>query len=76
MIQAYQAIINQQGFVNLLQPMNLEESKRAIVIVFDNNYEDFSFEKFDSYIFSESSLQKDWNRPEEDEAWDYLNQEK
>ncbi len=74
MFHTYQAIINQQGLVHLLQPLILEEPKQAILIVFDKDSEDFFIEESDSYIFSESSLKKDWNRPEEDEAWDYLNQ--
>lgn len=74
MIHTYQAIINQQGFVQLLQPLVFEESKRAILIVFDNDVEDSFLEKSASYILSESSLEKDWKRPEEDEAWEYLNQ--
>ena len=74
MIHTYQAIINQQGIVNLLQPIDIKEPKRALLIVFDNDFEDSFYKKSDSYIFSESSLEKDWNRPEEDEAWAYLNQ--
>jgi hypothetical protein len=29
-------------------------------------------EKFESALLSESALQKDWLKPEEDEAWQHL----
>lgn len=76
MIHTYQAIINQEGSVLPLKTLKFNEPKRAILIVFDKEFEDSFYEKSDSYIMSESTLANDWNRPEEDEAWAYLNQAK
>ena len=72
MIKTYQALINNQGNVQLLEKIILEETKRAIVIVFDDKYEESLYEKSLPYVLSESSLAKDWNRAEENEAWAYL----
>jgi hypothetical protein len=69
MIHTYQALINKQGTVQLLEKIKLEETKRALLIIFDESYEESIYEKSLPYLLSESSLAKDWNRPEEDEAW-------
>jgi hypothetical protein len=72
MIQTYQALINKEGSVKLLQDVKIDSPKRALIIVFDDEHEEFLYEKSLPYILSENSLAKDWNRPEEDEAWAYL----
>lgn len=72
MIQAYQAILNKHGSVKLLEKIRVKENKRALLIVFDEQYENSFYENYLPYILSEKSLGKDWNKPEEDEAWAYL----
>ena len=72
MIQTYQAIINPEGSVKVLQYIDIDHSKKALLIVFDEAEEESFYEKSLPYILSQSSLERDWNRPEEDEAWAYL----
>lgn len=72
MIQTYQALINDKGIVKILDDIEIDNPKRALVIVFDDTYEESFYEKSLPYILSQRSLEKDWNRPEEDEAWAYL----
>jgi len=72
MIQTYQALVNKGGAVQLLQEMDIKTPKRALLIVFDEDFEESFYENSLPYLLSESSLAKEWNRPEEDEAWAYL----
>jgi hypothetical protein len=72
MINTYQAIINKEGSVKLFQTLKLNEPKRALLIVFDEDFEESLYEKSLPYLLSENSLAVDWNKPEEDEAWEYL----
>lgn len=46
---------------------NFTKTEIEYIDIFDNN---------EAYLISESSLAVDWNRPEEDEAWAYLNEMK
>lgn len=55
MIQTFEAVIDEQGIVRLLEDEpNTHPSEAAIL--------------------SEAALAEDWNRPEEDAAWAYLQQ--
>lgn len=72
MIQTYQALINTGGSVRLLQNIEADTPKRALLLVFDEDAEDSFYEKSLPYLLSESILAEDWNKPEEDEAWAYL----
>ena len=72
MIHTLQAVVNGDGGVQLLQELSINSPKRALLIVFDEEYEESVYEKSLPYILSESSLAVDWNRQEEDQAWAYL----
>ncbi len=72
MIQTYQAVINKGGSVRLLQNIETDTPKRALLLVFDEEVEESFYEKSLPYLLSESSLAEHWNKPEEDEAWAYL----
>ena len=45
MLNTYQAVINSQGNIHLLEKIKIDESKRALVIVFDEKYEESFYEK-------------------------------
>jgi hypothetical protein len=73
MIQTVEAIIEPDGKVLLLEPIELKESRRALVTIL----EDEPVTKVpETALLSEQSLAEDWNRPEEDEAWSHLQPER
>jgi hypothetical protein len=67
MIQTFEAIIDEQGQVRLLETVNLPATRRALVTVLDEQPAHVS----DTTLLSEQAL-ADWNRPEEDAAWSHL----
>ena len=72
MYQAYDATIDQTGNVRLAEGIQLPADRRAIVIVLDDSPPILN----EAYLLSQASLAVDWNRPEEDAAWAYLQSEK
>ncbi|MDQ6785520.1 MAG: hypothetical protein M3033_01690 [Acidobacteriota bacterium] len=72
MIQTVEAVIDEQGKVQLLQSVRLPQSRRALVTILE---EEPSAAISETALLSEQSLAEDWNRPEEDEAWSYLQTE-
>ena len=73
MIQTVEAIIEPDGKVLLLESVQLTEPRRALVTIL----EDEPAPKIpETALLSEQSLAEDWNRPEEDEAWSHLQQER
>ena len=69
MIQTVEAIIEPDGEVLLLEPVELSERKRALVTILED--EPANAIPLTA-LLSEQSLAEDWNRPEEDEAWSHL----
>jgi hypothetical protein len=72
MIQTVEAVIDEEGKVQLLQTVRLPQSRRALVTILE---EEPSAAISETALLSEQSLAEDWNRPEEDEAWSYLQSE-
>ncbi len=72
MIQTVEAVIDKQGRVQLLQSVNLMENRRALVTILE---EQPAVKVSETALLSEAALAEDWNRPEEDEAWSYLQSE-
>ncbi|HEX5883530.1 MAG TPA: hypothetical protein VFY67_03195 [Pyrinomonadaceae bacterium] len=70
MIQTVEAVIDENGRVQLLEDVRLPEARRALVTILE---EEPATEVSETALLSEQSLAEDWNRPEEDEAW-YLQQ--
>jgi hypothetical protein len=64
MFQAIEAEIDIHGNVKLLEKLILKNTKKALVIVLED-----AENKHETALLSESVLARDWNRPEEDEAW-------
>ncbi|MFN0084285.1 MAG: hypothetical protein ACKVX9_02750 [Blastocatellia bacterium] len=69
MIQTIEAIIDQNGNVRLLESVQLATARRALVTILEEEPADSISE---TALLSESSLAEDWNRPEEDAAWQHL----
>lgn len=69
MIRTIEATIDERGGIHLLEPIALPRSKRAFVMILD---EDPSPEVNETARMSEQALAVDWNRPEEEAAWSTL----
>jgi hypothetical protein len=69
MIKTVEAIIDEQGNVRLLEPIQLGEARRALVTILE---EQAVAGVSEAALLSEQVLAEDWNRPEEDEAWSHL----
>lgn len=72
MIQTVEAVIDEQGKVQLLQNVSLPQSRRALVTILEETPVAAVSE---TALLSEAALAEDWNNPEEDEAWSYLQTE-
>jgi hypothetical protein len=70
MFRTIEAVIDEHGIVRLLEPIQLPNSSRALVTILDQDIEP---RRDETARLSEAAL-SDWNRPEEDEAWAYLQQ--
>ena len=66
MIRSVEAVIDGGGAVRLLQPVEITGRHRAFVTILDEE------PAHETTLLSEPALAKDWNRPEEDAAWSYL----
>lgn len=73
MIRTIEAVIETDGHVRLLEAVRLETAHRALVTILD----DAPFASGqETALLSEAALAKDWDRPEEDEAWEHLQSER
>lgn len=72
MIRTVEAIIDEQGNVRLLEPVQLSAARRALVTILEEQPASGISE---TALLSEPAL-ADWNRPEEDAAWAHLQQVK
>jgi hypothetical protein len=75
MIRTVEARIEQDGSVHLLESLQLPAARRALVTILEEEPSD-GFIVSETALLSERALAEDWNRPEEDEAWSYLQQER
>jgi len=71
MIRTVEAVIDEHGNVQLLEPVQLPAARRALVSIFEERP---GAGPPESALLSEAALAEDWNRPEEDEAWSHLQQ--
>ncbi|MBV9241243.1 MAG: hypothetical protein JO314_04470 [Acidobacteria bacterium] len=72
MLHTFEAVIDSDGKIRPLEETNLPVGHRAFVTVLDEESHGLVSE---TVLLSERSLAEDWNRPEEDEAWSYLQSE-
>ncbi len=69
MIQTVEAVIDQHGNLHLREAVRLSAPRRALVTIL----EEAPLEAIaETALLSEAALAVDWNRPEEDAAWSYL----
>ncbi len=71
-LQAVEAVVDEDGNVHLLSPIRLPAARRAIVTILD---EEWLTVVPETALLSEEALAEDWNRPEEDAAWSHLQSE-
>lgn len=69
MFQTIEAVIDEQGNVRLLEPIQLPVARRALVTILEHEPLDSISE---TALLSEPALAEDWDRPEEDAAWSHL----
>jgi hypothetical protein len=65
-----EAVIDEEGNVKILQQVPLSGVRRALVVILDEPGRVVA----ETALLSEATLAEDWMRPEEDEAWSYLQQ--
>ena len=73
MIQTVEAIIDSEGKVRLLEEVQLTESRRALVTILEDER---AATVPVTAVLNGQALADDWNRPEEDEAWSHLQQDR
>lgn len=73
MIRTVEAVIDEQGVVQLLEDVHLPNARRAFVTILEEKPTQRIGE---AALLSEKALAEDWDRPEEDEAWTHLQRER
>jgi len=73
MTTTVEAVIDKGGAIQLLEYVPVTGPRRALVIILDEAPATLPNEPA---LLSEAALAADWNRPEEDAAWSYLQPEK
>lgn len=73
MIRRVEAIVDEKGTVTLKESLRLAAPRPAVVTIFD---EDDQTTIDESALLSEPALAQSWDRPEEDAAWSYLQQDR
>lgn len=68
MIQTVEAVIDPTGQIQLLGEIRVASPRRALVTVL----EEPAAVPGEAALLAEPALAEDWNRPEEDAAWSYL----
>ena len=66
MLRSIEATVEINGEVHLREPLHVNHACRAIVTILDDPVIP------ETALLSEQSLARDWERPEEDEAWSHL----
>jgi len=70
MLKTVEAILEKDGRLRLLENVELDHAKRVLVTFLDEETEREGIS--DTALLSETALGEDWNRPEEDKAWQHL----
>jgi hypothetical protein len=69
MLRTVKAVIDEHGNVRLLEATQLTAARKALVTILEDA-PDAGVP--DTALLSEQALAKDWDQPEEDEAWSHL----
>ena len=67
MLHTIEAIVEQDGSLRLLEPVELPAGTRALVTILEGEAS-----ARDATLLSQPALAADWAREEEDEAWAHL----
>lgn len=70
MIKIIEAVVDEQGNVSLLEPVQLPKPQRAFVTILSAESA-----MAETALLSEAALAEDWNRPEDAAAWAHLQQD-
>ncbi len=71
MLRTIEAIVEADGRVRLLEPVDVQAPRRALLTILDEPAEEAANLPA---LLSEAALE-DWNRPEEEQAWRHLQPE-
>jgi len=71
MIRTVEGVIDANGVVRLLETVPLAGARRALITILD---EEPGVHANETALLSEAALAEDWDRPEEDAAWSFLQQ--
>ena len=71
MLRTIEAVTDQNGKLRILEPVKLPKRRRVIITILN---EEPSEDVINLALLSEPALARDWERPEEDEAWSNLAQ--
>lgn len=71
MLQTIEAVTDQNGVLRFSEPVKLPGRRRVIITVLNEEAAD---DITNLALLSEPALARDWDRPEEDEAWSSLAQ--
>ena len=71
MLRTVEAVIEADGQVRLLEEVDVSGPRRALVTILDESADEPNL----TALLSEAALAEDWNREEEDAAWQHLQQE-
>jgi hypothetical protein len=69
MAQTFEAIIDQDGNIHLLESIHLPTARRALVTILE---EEPAKVMSETSFLSEQTLAEDWLKPEEEKAWSHL----
>ncbi len=72
-LRTIEAVIDERGRVCFLDSVKLPKAQRALVTLLE---EPARIAISETARLSERALAKDWDRPEEDEAWSHLQSER
>jgi len=70
MLKTVEAVLEKDGRLRLRENINLEHARHVLVTFLDETQENEL--PAETALLSESSLGEDWNRPEENDAWQHL----
>ena len=66
-MRTVEAIIQPNGEVRLVERVHVQSPRRALVTILEEEPQ-----AHDMALLSEAALAEDWNRPEEDAAWEQI----
>ena len=69
MLRTVEAVIDEHGNVRLLEALQLPAARKALVTILEDDPETKISE---AALLSEQTLARDWDQPEEEEAWSPL----